>query len=642
MKKIIVSCVVLSMAFMSGCSSTGSMSKADKRFAKAEYETAIKLYQDDINKGKDVANANYKIAEAYRMSNRLPMAEPFYKAAIDAGYKREEAQLYYGLALKANGKYEEASQQLTNYASKGANAALKTRATREVNNLKALSNLAATPTYMEVVNLESVNTPSSEYAPVMKGDELIFTSGRGGKTYPGNGEGFTDIYAIKFDDAKTMTGGTVRSYDEQVNKSETHDAAAAFTPDGNTMIFARGNTGSKKGTLNVDLFISRFKNGAWSEPKMISVNDRTAWESSPAFSQDGKTLYFASDRKKGGQGGNDIWKTTLDANGRFSAPQNLGPEINTAGNENFPFVAADGTLYISSDGHPGFGMLDIYRIEKNKPVNLGSPINSNADDFAPFMTGENTGLFSSNRAGGKGGDDIYSFSKRKPKLVAFSVEGTVNLKEDKKAAAPGANVQVSLRDNTGKAVKDTVTDAQGRFSFKLDSAASYSVLADKGGYISDRKSVVTAGKTPSQSQLTEEMTPIRLNTALTLNKIVVGKAFEVKDINYDYDKWDIRPDAAVNLDSLVMFLNDNPKVTIELSSHTDSRGKDPYNQTLSQKRAESAVAYIVSKGIDQARITAKGYGETKLRNKCKNNVKCTEEEHAKNRRTEFKITKVAQ
>ena len=262
MKKIIVSCVVLSMAFMSGCSSTGSMSKADKRFAKAEYETAIKLYQEDIASGKDVANANFKIAEAYRMSNRLPMAEPFYKAALDAGSKREEAMLYYGLALKANGKYEEATAQLTSYAAKAAKAPLKTAATRELNNLKALSTLQATPTYMEVVALDAVNTAASEYAPVLKGDELIFASTRGSKTHPGNGEGFTDVFAIKFDDPKTMTGGTVRSYDDMVNDDDTHDAAATFTPDGNTMIFARGNTGSKKGTLNVDLFISRFKNNA--------------------------------------------------------------------------------------------------------------------------------------------------------------------------------------------------------------------------------------------------------------------------------------------------------------------------------------------------------------------------------------------
>ena len=267
MKKIIVSCVVLSMAFMSGCSSTGSMSKADKRFAKAEYETAIKLYQEDIAKGKDVANANFKIAEAYRMSNRLPMAEPFYKAALDAGSKREEAMLYYGLALKANGKYDEATAQLTSYASKAAKAPLKTRATREINNMKELAKLQATPTYMEVTGLDAVNTAASEYAPVMKDGELIFSSSRGSKVHPGNGEGFTDVFAIKFDDTTAMTGGTVRAFDDQINDDDTHDAATTFTPDGNTMIFARGNTGTKKGTLDVDLFISRYRNGAWSEPK---------------------------------------------------------------------------------------------------------------------------------------------------------------------------------------------------------------------------------------------------------------------------------------------------------------------------------------------------------------------------------------
>ncbi|MFC5272158.1 OmpA family protein [Adhaeribacter terreus] len=641
MKKIIVSCLVLSVAFTSSCSSSGSMSKADKKFAKAEYENAIELYQADIKNGKDLANANFKIAEAYRMSNRLPMAESYYKAALDAGSKREEAMFYYGMALKANGKYDEATAQIASYAAKGTKAPLVAQAKRESNNLKNVNQLASTPTYMIVTPVDAANSASSDYAPVLKGEELIFSSSRGDKKYAGNGEGFTDVYALKFDDAKTMTGGTVRSYDPQINLSDTHDAAVTFSADGNTMIFARGNTGSKKGTLNVDLFISRFKNGVWSEPKMISVNDRTAWDSSPALSPDGKTLYFSSDRRKGGQGGNDIWKSTIDANGRFSAPVNLGPTINTAGNENFPYVAEDGTLYISSDGHAGLGMLDIFRIEKNQPVNLGSPINSNADDFSPYMTSATSGIFASNRAGGKGGDDIYMFTKQKPKLVNFFVDGSVNLKEDKKAATPAANLKVVLKDNAGKTLQEAMTDAQGKFSFKLDTAASYSVVAEKANYITDRNAVVTAGKTPSQSQLTEEMTDIRLTTALVLDKIVVGKAFEVKDINYDYDKWDIREDAAVNLDSLVMFLNDNPKVTIELSSHTDSRGKDAYNQTLSQKRAEAAVDYIVSKGIDKARITAKGYGESKPKNKCKNGVKCTEEQFAVNRRTEFKITKVA-
>jgi peptidoglycan-associated lipoprotein len=642
MKKIIVSCVVLSVAFMSGCSSSGSMSKADKKFAKAEYESAIKLYQDDIKKGKDVANANYKIAEAYRMSNRLPQAETYYQAALEAGNKREDAKFYYGMALKANAKYDEAANQFNAYASAGGkNANLIARAKREATNVQKATELLNTPTYMEVTNVQPVNSAASEYAPVMKGDELVFSSSRGNKTYAGNGEGFNDIFAIKFDDAEAMTGGTVRSFDNQINLSDTHDAAATFSKDGNTVVFARGNTGSKKGTLNVDLFISRFKNGVWSEPKMISVNDKRAWDSSPAFSPDGTTLYFSSDRK-GGQGGNDIWKTTLDASGRFSAPQNLGPEINTPGNENFPFVAPDGTLYISSDGHAGLGMLDLYRIENGKPVNLGAPINSNADDFAPFIKDKDQGLFSSNRAGGQGGDDIYAFAKKKPKLVTFYLEGAVNLKEDKKPAVPAANQKVLLKDKAGKTVQEVVTDAQGKFSLKLDTAASYSVIAEKDKYITDKKAITTIGKTPSQAELPNEMNDIRLNTVLTLDKIVVGKAFEVKDINYDYNQYAIRQDAAVNLDSLVMFLNDNPKITIELSSHTDARGKDDFNMKLSQQRAQAAVDYIVSKGIDKSRITAKGYGESKLKNKCKNNVKCTEAEHEKNRRTEFKVTKIAQ
>lgn len=626
---------------MTGCSSTGSMSKADKKYAKGEYETAIKLYQDDIAKGKDVANANFKIAEAYRVSNRLQQAEPFYKAALDAGTKREEAMLYHGMALKANGNYEEATAQLTKYASTGKKAPLVALAKRETGSLKMVNDLKSTPTFMDVVNLEGVNSAGSDYAPVMKGDEMVFTSSRDGKTFIGNGEGFTDIYALKFDDAKAYTGGTARKYEGQVNVSDAHDAAVTFSGDGNTMIFARGNTGSKKGTLDVDLFISRFKNGVWSEPKMISVNDKKAWDSSPALTPDGKTLYFASNRK-GGQGGTDIYKTTIDANGRFTAPVNLGPTINTGGNESFPTVDADGTLYISSDGLGGLGMLDIYKIEKNKPVNMGYPVNSSADDFAPFITGKDQGLFSSNRAGGKGGDDIYSFKKKKPKLVQFYVDGSVNLKEEKKAAVPAANQKVALKDNSGKVLMMDTTDAQGKFSFKLDTVTSYSISVEKDKYLSDKKYISTIGKTPRQEQLENEMNDIRMSTMLTLEKIVVGKAFEVKDINYDYDKWDIRQDAAVNLDSLVMFLNDNPKITIELSSHTDSRGKDDYNMKLSQKRAESAVAYIVSKGIDQGRITAKGYGESKPKNKCKNNVKCSEAEYAKNRRTEFKVTKIAQ
>ncbi|HSI90535.1 MAG TPA: OmpA family protein [Adhaeribacter sp.] len=641
MKKIIVSCVVLSVAFMSGCSSTGSMSKADKKASRGEYETAIKLYQDDINKGKDVAATNFKLAEAYRKSNRIQMAEPFYKAALDAGLKKDDAMFYYAMALKANGKYDEAQSQLTTYAGVASNANFKNMANRELQNMKNFDQLTQKESFMKVAPVDAVNSASSEYAPVMWKDELVFSSSRSSKTYAGNGEGFTDLYAVKFTDPNDFSTGTVRELDKMLNDSDAHDAAATFTPDGNTVVFARGNTGSKKGALDVNLFISRYKNGVWSEPKMISVNDRRAWDSSPVFAPDGKTLYFSSNRK-GGQGGNDIYKTTLDANGRFSPPQNLGPQINTPGNENFPGVGPDGTLYISSDGHGGFGMLDIYKIENGKPVNMGVPVNSSGDDFGPVFTADGTGFFASNRAGGKGGDDIYSFSKVEAKRVTFYVDGTVMTKDEKGVAKPAANQRLMLQDASGKTLQEITADASGKFSVKLDTAASYSVVADKEGFFTARQPVTTIGKTPRQADLPNQENEIRLTTALTLNKIVKDKAIEVKDINYDYAKWDIRPDAAERLDTLVQTLKDNPKITIELSAHTDSRGKDAYNLDLSQKRAQAAVDYIVSKGIEPARITAKGYGETRLRNRCKNNVKCSEEEHEKNRRTEFKVTKIAQ
>jgi peptidoglycan-associated lipoprotein len=384
------------------------------------------------------------------------------------------------------------------------------------------------------------------------------------------------------------------------------------------------------------LFVSQFKTGKWSEPTILSFNDDAAWDATPAFSPDGKTLYFSSDRR-GGQGGNDIWSTTLDEGGRFSRPVNLGAPINTPGNESFPHVAPDGTLYIASDGHPGLGGLDLFRIKGDSVINLGAPLNTVGDDFAVFYIDKDRGYFSSNRAGGMGGDDIYGFEKRQPKLVNFFVDGRVVERNDKTNATTAmGNIRVTLQNAQGQKVGETVSSAGGAFSFKLDTASVYSVLAEREGYFAARQSVVTQGKTPPQDQLTKPLTEIRLTTTLTLTKIVKNKAIVVENIFYDFDKANIRPDAAIELDKLVQTLVDNPKITIELSSHTDSRGVDIYNQDLSQRRAQSAVDYIISKGIDKNRITAKGYGESRP---VVRNAK-TEAEHQRNRRTEFKVTRI--
>ncbi|MBR7948458.1 PD40 domain-containing protein [Microvirga sp. STR05] len=617
------------------------MSKADKRFARGEYETAIELYKADVAKGKDVATANYRLAEAYRLSNRLEQSESYYKAAIDGGVKAPDAQFYYGQALKANGKYDEAAQQFDAYTQANAGRALAPRAEMESKNAKMANTIVAMRTNNEVMPLDQVNTPSAEFGSSLIPDtkELVFASGREGKKFLGNGENFNDLYAVKFDDADKMTGGTVRKLEPIFNTEDKHEASATYTPDGKTMVFARSNDGSKKGLLSVDLWISYFKNGAWSEPVLANINDRTADDFAPAFAPDGQTLYFASSRK-GGLGGNDIYKATLGPNGRFSPAENLGDQINTPGNENFPAVSPDGTMYFSSDGQPGLGKLDIFMVDKGKVTNLGAPINSSGDDFAPYFTTKDVGVFSSNRAGGKGSDDLYMFRKKALKLVTFYADGTVVTRNDKTGVtAPASNEEVALFGRDGQKLQTVTTDAEGKFSIKLDSAAAnYSLVADRPGFFTARAPLSTVGRKPSQDQLPNEMNDVRLPVALTLTEIVKNKAIRVENIFYDYDKADIRPDAAAELDKLVETLNDNPKITIELSSHTDSRGKDAYNQTLSQKRAQSAVDYIISKGIDKSRITAKGYGETRPEIK---NAK-TEEQYQRNRRTEFKVTKIAE
>jgi peptidoglycan-associated lipoprotein len=614
------------------------MSKGDKQFARGQYELAIPLYKADVAKGKGAAISNFRIGEAYRLSNRIEESEPFYKAALDGGVKNADAGFRYAEALKANGKYDEAAAQFASYATSGGNRTLAARADIESKNAAASKAVASIKNKYDVMPVDALNSAGSDFGGTMVAGtgDFVFASGREGKKYLGNGENFNHLYAIKFDNAAAMTGGTVRKLEGPFNTENKHEASATYTPDGKTMVFARSNDGSKKGYLSVDLWISYLKAGAWSEPVLANINDRTADDFSPAFAPDGTTLYFASSRK-GGQGGNDLYKATLGPNGRFSPAENLGESINTAGNDNFPGVAPDGTLYFASDGRPGLGKLDLFMVKGGQPVNLGADVNSTADDFAPVPMADNTGLFSSNRAGGKGSDDEYMFKKKPLKLVTFYADGTVLEHDDKaKTTVPVAGATVTVTSANGQ--RQTATSGpDGKFSLKLDSVTSYNLLGERAGDFSSRATLSTVGRKPSQDALPNLTNDIQLPVTLTLNKIILAKAIEVKDILYDYNKFNIRPDAAIRLDTLVQTLVDNPKISIELSSHTDQRGKDAYNLKLSQQRAQAAVDYIVSKGIAKTRITAKGYGETRpivLK-------PTTEEEYQRNRRTEFKVTRIA-
>ena len=630
----IIGAAACSAMLLSGCATSGGVTKADKRFEQGEYQPAIELYKADVAKGKNAPMANFRIGESLRLSNRLDQAEPYYKAALDGGVKNADAGYRYAQALKANGKLDEASAQFNTYAQGGGNSTLTTQAQAEAQSASASKALIGKAAAYDVAPLDALNSPDADFSTsrLPSSGELVFASGRDGKTFQGNGGKFLSLYAQKFDDPTAMTGGTTRKLEAQFNNANELQASATYTPDGTTMVFARSNDGSKKGTKSVDLWISYFRNGAWSVPELANINDSATDDFAPAFAPDGKTLYFSSARQ-GGVGGNDLYKATLDANGHFTTPENLGPAVNTAGNENFPGIATDGTLYFSSDWHPGYGKLDVFKYENGQVVNLGPAINSAGDDFAPFFTGPGMGVFSSNREGGKGSDDLYSFKKKPRPVVTYTLDGTVQaFDSETNSTTPLEGETVTITSPNGRK-QDVTAGPGGKFSAKLDSAQTYQLFADRDQHFIARATASTEGRYPTS--LTQLQNDIKIPVTLTLNKIN-KKPIVVRDIFYDYNKFNIRADAAVRLDTLVQTLRDNPKIHIELSSHTDQRGKDAYNLKLSQKRAESAVAYLVSKGIIKSRLTAKGYGETQP---IIANPK-SEADYQRNRRTEFKVTSV--
>src|SRR5690606_6284430 len=427
------------------------------------------------------------------------------------------------------------------------------------------------------------------------------------------------------------------------NEQGLNQGTIAISPDGNTIVYARGNSTSKKDLPDVSLFASYFRGAAFTEPVFLPLNeDPNFWNSTPAFSPDGEILYFASNRP-GGYGGTDLYKATRVANGDFGNVQNLGPEINTPGNEMFPMPVASGEFFFASDGHPGFGKLDLFVAEtkegKTQIRNLGKNINSVADDFGIFFTNyPNEGFITSNREGGVGDDDIYYFQDAtpKPKIVNVFLNVTTKEKTAEGEEEILPQTRVVLYDASKKMVGGDFTNTKGLVRFQLEVEEDFSLIASKNGYFTQSISYSTAGKTPDPEDLVQDITNVNLDTTIVLEQLVLEKAIVLENIYYDLDKADIRPDAATELDKLVKILQDNPSIKIELSSHTDDRASDAYNQDLSQRRAESAVEYLVSQGIERDRLVAKGYGESQL---IIENA-TTEEEHQINRRTEFKVTEV--
>jgi peptidoglycan-associated lipoprotein len=620
--------------------------KAMKSFRYGKYESVIDYYKGAIRKDPNNAKAYYYIAESYRLSNRIKEAETFYAKAGGKGISADSVKLYYAKSLQANAKYEEARTVLEDLESDTKNEEIKDRARQELDGINYLDKLAQKKSYYKIKNLEAINTPFTEYAPVYSNNELYFTSSRSNaRIYEATGTPFTDLYQAETNGANVDVN-TIKALPGFINESNINEGCVTFTPDGKTMIFAKGNSGKRKGTPDVDLYLSRYRNGQWSEPTPININQPDAWESTPAMSQDGRTLYFSSNRK-GGQGGLDIYSAQMDGRGRFGKVKNLGPDINTAGAELFPYVSENGKLYFSSDGHPGYGMLDIFEVNRanGKTVidNLGQPVNSPADDFGLFLFKPDRGFFTSNRDGGKGDDDIYTFINEDPNLrvVNYFLQGITYMirKDSTREILP--NTKVSLLDPQGEVMQDFVTGNDGKFLFRVYENENYELLGETDGFITKRQDYTTIGKSVPLESLKELVTNITLDTILVLDRKERNKIFVLENIYFDYNESYIRADAAKELDKLVTLLNDNTDLKIEMGSHTDSVASEAYNIELSQRRAESTVNYLIKNGIDPTRLVAKGYGESKpiARN---TNPDGTDNPagRQRNRRTEFKILEI--
>jgi peptidoglycan-associated lipoprotein len=647
-------------ATLSSCNSAlQTFKKGQKKFENGEYELAIKDFQSSLAANYSPANNNYLIAESYRLSNRPLQAADYYEKALTAGSKENDLRFHYAFAQKAQGKYQEAAQNLEKYLSGVPSKEYKNKAQTELDLLPEIEALTKRKTYIEVKPV-GVNTSGTEFAPIIRDNSLIFTASRKEITYKNNGLPYLGLYRAALN-SPTETGNA-ELFSPAIFKDNANEGTPAFSKDGKLMVFARGNTGKRSdASPDVDLYISRNTEGVWSEPELIeALSDSLSWDGCPTFSADARTLYFGSNRK-GGRGGIDLYRATLDNSQRFGKPINLGGEINTAGDEMFPTVTPEGKLHFSSDGHAGLGGLDLYsasRKDGNIVVeHLGLPINSRFDDFGLVAIDSTKGYFASNREGGRGDDDIYFYENTQPGKKFTEIPPVVTKKDDGKKIiryflagivadagnAPLDSVRVTILNNEGGvAIDEIYSNAGGNFGkTKLEEGKSYSILLEKKGYLAKRENFTMIGKAIPLEKLTkaESDTTFYINAILDkpTTGIEISKQFNIAPIYYDLNQSFIRIDASVELDKIVQVLFDNPTIKLELGSHTDSRGTIESNNSLSQRRADAAVKYIISKGIAPDRIVARGYGESQLINTCADNVPCSEEEHQMNRRTEFKV-----
>lgn len=695
---------------------------AEQYFEVFDYPKAAAIYEDLVASGKATDTDMRALALAYKRMQEWDKAEKTYARMMGTGTARPIDMLEYAEVLRNNGKYEDALTWYENYADQNPDDGKASTYLKQ----KGLFDRLLKDSTGSVVRKLPINSDKADIGVTVMEELLLFSSARGegagGRTaYNWDGEPYLNVYSALL---KGETAEDPLVMRKDVN-SRFHDGIPSFDSIAHRMYYTRNNfhygvmdkaaNGELKlGIFYLDVVEGPFGNKEWGPLMPFDHNDAQYNTGQPCVAPNGRKLFFVSDRP-GGLGGTDIWVCD-DLGNQWGAPYNIGAPINTPGNEMYPFIAQDSTLFFASNGHPGLGGYDIFRARlrpagPGRVFNLGHPLNTRHNEHGLILLADDsTGFFSSDRPGGMGSDDIYGCTVR-PQMLRIEgivrdkdskepIEGATILVKNEKGqhidrftltSLPGGKfeldvayeevyhlmaskngysqsevtvntdtdaldnivlelvkydyavqglithaetegpldgVTVRLLDGAGAELETTTTDDQGRYAFGLKPESDYRVVVEKEKFFKQSKRISTKGRPNSVIYADFSLIPLAVDQVVRLDNIF-----------YDYNKANIRPDAAIELDKLVLTLNDNPTVAIELSSHTDCRGSDSYNLSLSERRAKSAVDYIISKGIDKSRVTSKGYGESKPSETCACE-KCTEEEHQRNRRTEFKVLKL--
>ncbi|MBQ0736021.1 OmpA family protein [Aquimarina celericrescens] len=630
------------------------LAKAKNQYNNYQYIDAQETYLKVAEKGYRSVELFSHLGDSYYFNSQFEEALYWYQELVISYPDKIKAEYYfrYAQTLKSAKRFEESDIYMKEFVQLSKND-------------KRAQLFDSIPNYLERIELQSgrytienatFNTSFTDFGAAFYGDNIVFSSSRDtlilkNNVHQWNNEAFLDLFVTHYDSVNNSFSKS-KKFNDRLN-SKFHESTAIFTKDESTVYFTRNNFDGEKfgkdqeGTNRLKIFrSSKNGEGEWSKPQSLSFNSNEYSTAHPALSTDEKTLYFSSDMP-GGQGASDLYEVAIKDDGSFGKPKNLGSRINTEGKETFPFISEKGDLYFSSDGHIGLGGLDVF-VTKLKPttkeeklaINMGKPINGPKDDFA-FIVSDTSkrGYFSSNREGGKGKDDIYHFMQLEDLKTFCEITITGVVKDgDTEEIISGAVVTIYNEKYDVIEVIEAGDDGMYATTNKIECGAKYFIRIEKLDYSSTEMLITT----PDETQTVDLSNYRDLRLVREVKVVQVGddlaKILQLKPIYFDFNDYLIRPDAKVELAKVIEVMKQYPNLKIEVRSHTDSRASAEYNKKLSSRRARKTLNYIAIIGaIDRNRLSSRGYGEEELLNDCVYGVKCSEEEHEKNRRSEFII-----